>query len=72
MERYVYTTKAKNDRIGEAGEVVEVSDLHPLEFLLLHGYVELAAEVVMGALESPESKGSMDSPRRVKPRTAVK
>jgi hypothetical protein len=72
MLLYVYTKKGKTDGVGEIGEKAEPSDKHPLDFLLLHGYVQLEEQVMSGALASPEAKGAIDSPKRVKPMGATK
>jgi len=38
-----------------------------MDYLLLHGYVQIDEQVMSGALGSPESKGSVESPKPVKP-----
>jgi len=66
MPQYVYTAKAKVDGVGEAGSVADLGGKYPLDYLLLHEYVQIDEQVMSGALGSPESKGSVDSPKPVK------
>lgn len=69
---YVYTAKAKTDGVGEVGAVAEIPGKYPLDYLLLHGYVQTEENVMSGALSSPESKGNIESPKRVKPQGTAK
>jgi hypothetical protein len=67
MHQYVYTKRAKVDGVGEAGGVADIGGKYPLDYLLLHGYVQLDAQVMSGALGSPESNGRVESPTLGKP-----
>ena len=72
MTTYVYTAKATKDGVGETGAVADLAGKYPLDYLLLHAYVQPEEQVMTGALGAPQSKGSIDSPTKVKPRSTTK